>query len=346
LPVHHPAMPPPAIWLSVLIPVYNVAPYLAACVQSVAQQADAGVEILLLDDCSGDASWAVMQQLAAQWPLRLLRHARNSGISAARNTLIDAARGRYLWFVDSDDMLLPGAIAALRAIVQQHAPDMVLCDFAVWRERTQAKHRLRSLWRSESHQRSFAGAHSRLCSNATQALLTGMLRTGRLHAWSKISRRALWGQDLRFPQGQFFEDMAAMALLAARCRSFYYCPRPWLAYRQRGDSILATMNEEKALHQASALRFLHQALDGVDTTPALRLAWAWQCARNYMGAMRYLHSRAQHLGAARTAALACAYRRAFTQSSPLSMPQLLRACLRRLWWLRWAKLRRWWPTSK
>lgn len=125
----------PAPWLSVLIPVYNVEAYLAECVESVMAQAGEGVEVLLLDDGSPDGSWALMQALSGRWPGRLwlLQHERNGGLSAARNTLIDAAQGEYLWFLDSDDKLLPGAIDALRAIVRQHAPDLVLCDFRVWR---------------------------------------------------------------------------------------------------------------------------------------------------------------------------------------------------------------------
>ncbi len=49
--------------------------------------------------------------------MRLLRHEANRGLSVARNTLLEASTGRYCWFVDSDDEMLPGAIAALRAIV-------------------------------------------------------------------------------------------------------------------------------------------------------------------------------------------------------------------------------------
>ena len=109
-------------WLSLLVPVYNVQPYLHECLASVVEQLgdDEGVQILVLDDRSTDDSWALMQQLAALWPgrLQLLRHERNGGLSAARNTMIDAATGDYLWFLDSDDKLLPGAIAGLQAIVR------------------------------------------------------------------------------------------------------------------------------------------------------------------------------------------------------------------------------------
>ena len=117
---------PAAPWLSILVPVYNVQDYLQACLASVveqvaqlplAEEGGAGVEVLVLDDCSTDGSRALMEQLAQRWPgrLTLMRHAVNQGLSAARNTMIDAARGEYLWFLDSDDKLLPGALRLRRA---------------------------------------------------------------------------------------------------------------------------------------------------------------------------------------------------------------------------------------
>ena len=129
------------------------------------------------------------------------------------------------------------------------------CDFAVWREREHWKHRLRG----ERHRHSFNGPARRLERNRC-ALLAGLLSTGQLHAWSKISRRALWGDDLRFPVGRHFEDMATMPLMALRAGSFYYEPRPWVAYRQRTGSILASMSLSKARDQSAALRAFAQAL--------------------------------------------------------------------------------------
>jgi hypothetical protein len=330
-------------WLSVLVPVYNVQPYLHECLASVVEQADGGVQILVLDDCSTDGSGELLQELAQRWPgrLQLLRHAANGGLSAARNTMIDAARGEYLWFLDSDDKLLPGAIAGLRAIVQAHAPDVVLCDFTVWRERERLKHRLRG----ERHRRSFDGPARRLVQDRC-ALLAGMLSTGQLHAWSKISRRALWGADLRFPPGAYFEDMAAMPLMALRAASFYYEPLPWVAYRQRASSILAGMNLAKALDQSAALLPFARALRAspCGTDERLRLALAQQAARSLAGAMRYVcgANAADAAGWAQPpSAVAERLRSQFLEASPLPPAALTRAFLLRGWWLRSRKFLRW-----
>ena len=330
-------------WLSILVPVYNVEPYLEECLASVVQQLPqgGGVQVLVLDDCSTDASWALMQSLSERWPgrLQLLQHARNGGLSAARNTMIDAAAGDYLWFLDSDDKLLPGAIAGLQAIVRQHAPDVVLCDFQVWHERVRLKHRLRG----EGHRRSFDGPARQLVRDRAR-LMAGMLITGELHAWSKISRRVLWGHDaagVRFPVGRYFEDMATMPLMALRADSFFYAPSPWVAYRQRGSSILATMSLPKALDQSAALLPLAQALQGRPELQhaGLRLALAHQAARSLAGAMRHVCQGRDACD--QPSVLAERLRQNFRAASPLTPEELARAYLRRGWWLRRRKFLRW-----
>ncbi|MBS0390622.1 MAG: glycosyltransferase family 2 protein [Proteobacteria bacterium] len=328
-------------WLSILVPVYNVEHYLEACLDSVVAQLpdDGGVQVLVLDDRSTDGSWALMQRLAVRWPgrLELLRHERNGGLSAARNTMLDAATGDYLWFLDSDDKLLPGAIAGLQAIVRRHGPDVVLCDFQVWRERVRLKHRLRG----EGHRHSFDGPARQLVHDRGR-LLAGMLMTGELHAWSKISRRTLWA-GLRFPVGRYFEDMATMPLMALRADSFYYEPHPWLAYRQRGSSILATMSTPKALDQSAALLPLAQALQGRPELqqPGLRLALAHQAARSLIGAMRHVCQCKAGEAQPQPSVLAEGLRHNFRAASPVSPEELARAYLRRGWWLRAAKFLRW-----
>lgn len=123
-----------APWLSILIPVYNVKPYLDDCFQSILSQVDSGVEIIALDDQSTDDSLAHLQLIAAAstHPITVLQHEQNRGLSAARNTLVKHANGDYVWFIDSDDALHKGALASLRKIVRQQAPDLVICDYELW----------------------------------------------------------------------------------------------------------------------------------------------------------------------------------------------------------------------
>lgn len=229
-------------WLSVLVPVFNVELYVEDCLRSVLEQSDTGVEILVLDDASRDGSWARVESLAAAHPgrLHLLRHPGNRGLSAARNSLIARARGKYVWFLDSDDVLLPGALAAVRQrLAGNNAPDLLLCDFALLRAQPRLRHRLRG----KAHYRTHDGATLKVSADRA-ALAAGLLRQRQLHAWSKIGRRDVWRQA-PFPEGRYFEDMAAIADLLRATTTWAYLPRPLVGYRQHSASIVASMNQSK-----------------------------------------------------------------------------------------------------
>lgn len=96
------------VLLSIIVPVYNVAPFLETCLQSLVAQDLSGIEIILVNDGSTDDCPAILARYAAAHPdaLRLITQA-NAGLSAARNSGLDQARGKYIAFVDSDDWIDP-----------------------------------------------------------------------------------------------------------------------------------------------------------------------------------------------------------------------------------------------
>jgi glycosyltransferase involved in cell wall biosynthesis len=227
-------------WLSILLPVYNVDPYLADCFASLATQDLSGVEIIAVDDQSTDDSFLKLEAWAAsaQLDLRLLRHAQNRGVSAARNSLLDAATGEYLWFLDPDDVLAADAVRQLKIIIDLHSPDLIMCDFKRWRPDV-VRQRER-----ENHLSSFGGPSGVLL-NDGELLFKGLYKKGRLHLWSKISKRSLWDQTLRFPEGRCFEDVVVMPRVALRVHSYFYQDSAWIHYRQRAGSIIATPSLKK-----------------------------------------------------------------------------------------------------
>jgi glycosyltransferase involved in cell wall biosynthesis len=231
-------------WLSILIPVYNVAPYVSDCLQSILQQVDSGVEIIALDDCSTDQSLALLQEIAANGPhpIQVLENPVNLGLSATRNRLLDAARGDYIWFIDSDDLLAANAINALAQTIHTHRPDLVLCDFSVLRTEKRFKHQ----FRDETHIRTFPETAQVLMSDPIK-LFEGIFQKRKLHIWSKISRRSLWGTDLRFPEGRLMEDIVVTPRLCLRVKTYLHVNKPWVIYRQREGSILATPSQKKLM---------------------------------------------------------------------------------------------------
>ncbi|TCZ84337.1 glycosyltransferase family 2 protein [Lysobacter sp. N42] len=273
-------------WLSLLLPVYNVDGYVEDCVSSILAQEAAGIEILLLDDASTDSSAQAIERCVAADPgrVRAFRHPHNRGLSAARNTLLEQARGRHVWFVDSDDLVLPGALAALRAVIDAGQPDLVLCDFAVVRERFGLKHRLRG----ELHRRTFRGPAGRVLDDRS-TLVEGLLLGGQLHTWSKIARREVWAAA-PFPEGRYYEDIAVIAPLVAATRSWTYLPRPMVGYRQREGSIMRTVAPGRHLHLQRSIAELHDGLMAMraQLTPAALFAIDYFCLRTYASTARRL----------------------------------------------------------
>src|SRR3712207_6134618 len=109
--------------VSVILPVYNRASTLAQCVTTVQAQTFSDWELVAVDDASQDESCAVIERFNDS-RIRLVRHERNQGPSAARNTGIKAARGKYIALLDSDDEWLPGKLAAQVALLESGACDL------------------------------------------------------------------------------------------------------------------------------------------------------------------------------------------------------------------------------
>ena len=101
--------------VSIIVPVYNVEPYVEDCIRSVMRQTyNDPMECIVVDDCGTDNSMAVVERLIAEYKgpitFKVLHHDHNRGLSAARNTGMDAAKGDYLFFLDSDDELIDDCI--------------------------------------------------------------------------------------------------------------------------------------------------------------------------------------------------------------------------------------------
>ncbi|HEY8471045.1 MAG TPA: glycosyltransferase family 2 protein, partial [Natronosporangium sp.] len=102
--------------LTVVVPVYQVEPYLTRCLDSILAEAGAGdmVEVVAVDDASPDRSGELLDAYARRDPrVRVLHLATNVGLGRARNAGLARARGEYVWFVDSDDWLPAGTIPAV-----------------------------------------------------------------------------------------------------------------------------------------------------------------------------------------------------------------------------------------
>ena len=120
--------------VSVIIPVYNVSAYIERCVRSVMDQTYRDIECVIVDDCSPDDSITKCERLikAYDGPISfsIVRHEKNKGVSAARNTGLKAATGDYVAYMDSDDAITEDCIEKLaRPIGRDGAIEMVIGNF-------------------------------------------------------------------------------------------------------------------------------------------------------------------------------------------------------------------------
>ena len=120
-------------YISIIVPVYNVEQYISRCVRSIIEQdnGQAILECLVVDDCSPDNSIQIVRSIVNQYNgkiiFKILTHTENRGLSVARNTGIEAARGDYILFVDSDDWLPRGSISRFVKVLQDNPGiDMII----------------------------------------------------------------------------------------------------------------------------------------------------------------------------------------------------------------------------
>src|SRR5215469_1774443 len=115
--------------ISVIVPVYRVAEFLPACLDSILG-GDFDIEVIAIDDASPDASGAILDQRAAADPrLRVVHLDHNAGQGHARNLALEQAAGEYVWFVDGDDMVADGGLAAITASLAVGKPDVLLINW-------------------------------------------------------------------------------------------------------------------------------------------------------------------------------------------------------------------------
>lgn len=116
--------------LSIIVPVYNTEKTLRRCVDSILEQKSVNFELLLIDDGSTDNSGLLVDEMAQKSRRITVFHKPNGGLSDARNYGLDRATGDYIAFIDSDDWLMPGTLAALTDILKKN-PDYDILEYPV-----------------------------------------------------------------------------------------------------------------------------------------------------------------------------------------------------------------------
>lgn len=222
----------PVVDISFIVPVYNAALYLRECVDSILTQADyhGTLEVLLVEDGSTDGSAGICHEYARRHPgVRVIERG-HGGVSHARNSGIEEARGRYIAFVDADDTVLPHYAAAMTRAIEDS--DIACCGYfrrpRVSRPGHSPGDRLRRYTAHDAVMWMLYQRHGIDCS-----------------PWGKLYRREVIGGE-RFVEGRRYEDLEwtpRVALRAARGvtvlnKAYYY-------YRVTPGSFINTVNRSR-----------------------------------------------------------------------------------------------------
>lgn len=206
--------------VSVIVPVYNVEAFLHACLRSITNQDYANLEIILINDGSTDESGKICDLFAISDPRVRVIHQDNQGLSAARNRGLDNAKGTYIAFVDSDDLIRKDYISVmLRESIKEDC-DLVISDI----EKFEGGYTLDIHHRYEPEKIKKTAAIQRLlCGEWVSAY-------AKLYKYTAI-------RNIRFPFDRNNEDYAFLPLVLENCTSILYLPIKLYFYRMRDGSI-------------------------------------------------------------------------------------------------------------
>lgn len=222
--------------ISVIVPVFNVKPYLEDCLSSIQAQQENDFDVWMIDDGSTDGSALILQDWQKRDSRFHLITQKNAGLSAARNTGLDQCKGDYVAFIDSDDIVSPEYLKELSmAASGSHSPISV-CDMDYFDE-------------TGKHQFSSGGDFDVLSLEDGPSLL-GINNS----ACNKLFARNLFS-NIRFPEGKYYEDLATVPILLYKAGKAVKVNKALYYYRQRQGSIA---------HKANPKIFeIYDAIDGV-----------------------------------------------------------------------------------
>lgn len=239
-----------SIRISIIIPVYNVEQYIIECLQSVVDQTAADlIECIVVDDKGTDQSFALAkefveasQRVGCPVSFQLVEREKNGGLSAARNSGVSVATGEYLYFLDSDDYLIPTAIETLLALADKHGcvdllPALYITD--------------------DGHPMNQFGVHSfPEFSDDRKLIKRALLNYDRIPVTSanRLIRREWFLQhQLWLKEGIIHEDNYWTFFAAKHAERMAFCPKKIYYYRTNEGSITRRVNVQKESHAFKTL---------------------------------------------------------------------------------------------
>ena len=230
--------------VSIIIPVFNVAPYLEEALNSVICQTYHNLEIIVVDDGSNDGSERISDKYADLDSRIRVIHQKNRGLSGARNQGLDIITGEVVSFLDSDDSFHPDMIRRMVEVMLSEQAEIVMCRYRNYKTEKTMKHL--------SCQKQKPIVYDKRM--ALRALFEGRLDS---RAWNKIYRKNLFN-TIRYPLGHVYEDADTTYKLIEKCNHVAVIDEELVAYRIREESITGYYSEAKGRDRELAYNHLSE----------------------------------------------------------------------------------------
>lgn len=230
--------------ISVIVPIYKVERYLKACVDSIVNQTYSNLEIILVDDGSPDRCPEICDEYARLDNRIKVIHQENGGLSAARNSGIDVARGEFLTFIDSDDFVAKNYVELLYDGMLKFDADISIASFCTFTKEDELE--------IQSNELPFVEITRDECFRRYGSL-NAELSMPFISACNKLYKKDFFA-SIRFPIGKLYEDAFTTYKLLDKAKKIVFTPSKLYFYRINPQSILGQSFREKHLEMVDAFR--------------------------------------------------------------------------------------------
>lgn len=238
--------------VSVIIPVYNVSPYLREALDSVINQTYRNLEIIIVDDGSTDDSGLICDEYKKDLRVKVI-HQENRGLSDARNTGLDLMTGDYVAFLDPDDAFYPEMIGRTTKAITDTQVDFVTCGYDVFETDGRMKEDERDGRVIPKEEKKFG----------MREIYQAFLERKYIHSvWNKLYSKNVW-EHLRFQEGCVYEDLLITPQILEQSTEIISLPSALICHRNREGSITRTISVHNNKDRITAYKYVLEYCENI-----------------------------------------------------------------------------------
>ena len=254
--------PPSTCAVSVVVPMYNAEKYLPVCLESILNQTFTDFELLVVDDCSTDSSYAIAESYLEKFGgrLKIVSLPENTGSGAVpRNVGLDLSQGKYVYFVDNDDFILDDALETLYNFAETYRADVVYMERGFTAaQKLVPQDIVESFWNPPK----FVSDRPTLETNDIGERVEKYLKLAfGMPPWEKFFRRELLIDNrIALPRMKISDDIIWTFKVVCAAKRFLRVPTPLYVHRTNTQSV---MNKKRTPQEEIKL-WLNPLLTGID----------------------------------------------------------------------------------